>query len=335
MNDTALRDALSELVRLQYQYRPDPTPHEWTYAWDAAEKALASTPAQAEPAVLPSEAIYGLMGWLTCRDEVMTLSSVHDAAGVADAVVAYCDSQGFKPPRQGIYPANLKPGPRSAPAQAQPDPGVPGLLAEIERLRSDRDCEKRLRKDAEDRREELLEAQAVAPLTDAQIADAMRQGLPGTKLSRGYVVFARAIEAAHGIAAAPTAPERPTMLSELLKDWSEARAVDGIKHPECMRMVQVGDRMLDALQRFAPPEQPEARLNEDGTLDEVVGIGAFHLEQMADDHWWMEIENSAGRIAVWLITEGGKIVATYEAEPAEPAAPAQPVKGELCARSSR
>jgi len=30
------------------------------------------------------------------------------------------------------------------------------LLAEVERLRSDRDCEKRLRKDAEERREDLI-----------------------------------------------------------------------------------------------------------------------------------------------------------------------------------
>ncbi len=32
--------ALSELVRLQGQYRPEPAPHEWSNAWSAAEDAL-------------------------------------------------------------------------------------------------------------------------------------------------------------------------------------------------------------------------------------------------------------------------------------------------------
>jgi hypothetical protein len=31
----------------------------------------------------------------------------------------------------------------------------------------------------------------------------------------------------------------------------------------------------------------EVRCNEDGTLDEVVGSGTVHLEQMNGDHWWL------------------------------------------------
>ena len=33
----------------------------------------------------------------------------------------------------------------------------------------------------------------------------------------------------------------------------------------------------------------EARFNDDGTLDEVVGFGTFHLEQMDSGHWWMQL----------------------------------------------
>jgi hypothetical protein len=34
----------------------------------------------------------------------------------------------------------------------------------------------------------------------------------------------------------------------------------------------------------------EVRLNDEGKLDEVVGNGAFHLEQMDRDHWWMYLD---------------------------------------------
>ena len=37
----AARAALVELKRLHDQYRPDPAPHEWTNAWEAADLALA------------------------------------------------------------------------------------------------------------------------------------------------------------------------------------------------------------------------------------------------------------------------------------------------------
>lgn len=33
----------------------------------------------------------------------------------------------------------------------------------------------------------------------------------------------------------------------------------------------------------------EARFNDDGALDEVVGFGTFHLEQMDNGHWWMQL----------------------------------------------
>ena len=56
---------------------------------------------------------------------------------------------------------------------------------------------------------------------------------------------------------------------------------------------------------------PEVRLNDDGTLDEVVGTGTFHLEQMDTGHWWMRIENEAGSVDVWLWSEG-KISADFD-----------------------
>jgi hypothetical protein len=33
----------------------------------------------------------------------------------------------------------------------------------------------------------------------------------------------------------------------------------------------------------------EVRKNEDGTLDEIVGFGGYHLEQMNFDHWWLQV----------------------------------------------
>ena len=53
--------------------------------------------------------------------------------------------------------------------------------------------------------------------------------------------------------------------------------------------------------------QAEIRLNDDGSLDEVVGVGEFHLEQMDDGHWWMQL----GDVHVHL-TARGKITANVE-----------------------
>lgn len=33
----------------------------------------------------------------------------------------------------------------------------------------------------------------------------------------------------------------------------------------------------------------EVRRNPDGSADEVVGYGAFHLEQMDAGHWWIQL----------------------------------------------
>lgn len=34
---------------------------------------------------------------------------------------------------------------------------------------------------------------------------------------------------------------------------------------------------------------PVVRFNDDGSLDEVVGVGEYHLEQMDSGHWWMQL----------------------------------------------
>ena len=68
-------------------------------------------------------------------------------------------------------------------------------------------------------------------------------------------------------------------------------------------------------------EPVQIGLNEDGTLDEVIGRGQFHLEQMDDGHWWMLLGNTH----VWLYSKK-KITATYEQE-REPALP-QTQRGE-------
>ena len=41
--------------------------------------------------------------------------------------------------------------------------------------------------------------------------------------------------------------------------------------------------------RQAGAAKCEARFNDDGTLDEVVGVGMFHLEQIDAGHWWMQL----------------------------------------------
>jgi hypothetical protein len=61
----------------------------------------------------------------------------------------------------------------------------------------------------------------------------------------------------------------------------------------------------------------EIRKNDDGTLDEVCANPCrFHLEQMDDGHWWMEIEGEQhpARFHINLFTKGKtKIHARIEA----------------------
>jgi hypothetical protein len=54
----------------------------------------------------------------------------------------------------------------------------------------------------------------------------------------------------------------------------------------------------------------EIRRNEDGSLDEIVGTGTFHLEQMDDNHWWMQFNDG---VMVHLIARGA-IKATTEGQ---------------------
>ena len=44
-----------------------------------------------------------------------------------------------------------------------------------------------------------------------------------------------------------------------------------------------------ALEVAREDAEPVVRFNDDGTLDEVVGRGQFHLEQMGSGHWWMQL----------------------------------------------
>ncbi len=53
----------------------------------------------------------------------------------------------------------------------------------------------------------------------------------------------------------------------------------------------MGRTRTEALKPNTPglPADWEIRLMKDGTLDEVVGTGVFHLEKMDRDRWWMAL----------------------------------------------
>ncbi len=58
----------------------------------------------------------------------------------------------------------------------------------------------------------------------------------------------------------------------------------------------------------------EVRCNDDGSLDELVGVGHFHLEQMSATHWWMLLETEVGCVHVNLQSKA-TIKAYFEKEP--------------------
>ncbi|WP_129448156.1 hypothetical protein [Methylibium sp. Pch-M] len=86
-----------------------------------AALASAAPPAAAreeEVRVLPSEAVYGFAAWLTCRPATLTVGSFHEASSMAELVGEFINANGFEPPRDGVYPENLK-----QPAPPQPATG--------------------------------------------------------------------------------------------------------------------------------------------------------------------------------------------------------------------
>lgn len=54
-----------------------------------------------------TEALYGFMGWLTCRDEPLTLSAGHDAARPAELVREFLKANCIDEPISEDWPKNL------------------------------------------------------------------------------------------------------------------------------------------------------------------------------------------------------------------------------------
>lgn len=56
---------------------------------------------------------------------------------------------------------------------------------------------------------------------------------------------------------------------------------------------------------------PDARLDDDGALDEVVAVGCdFHLEQLGGNMWWMSVSSGGRTIHITLSTKSEQIKAS-------------------------
>lgn len=99
-----------------YGLAPAAQPH-WVAGWLTAANAVK---AQAQP-ITAADAVYGLLAWLSGRDEVVTLSARHGAAIAADLAKAFCEENGLQQFSQD-YPDNLK-YPKSA-LEQQPVSGA-------------------------------------------------------------------------------------------------------------------------------------------------------------------------------------------------------------------
>lgn len=55
----------------------------------------------------PSEALYGFMGWLTTREEKITLGSSENCSDVPPLIDQFCKAQGLDSPREDWH-KNLK-----------------------------------------------------------------------------------------------------------------------------------------------------------------------------------------------------------------------------------
>jgi len=97
-------------------------------------------------------------------------------------------------------------------------------------------------------------------------------------------------------------PAEPSVRAAL-EEW------DASAHPAVPPSSSPGPAGLQS----AGASEVEIRLNDDGTLDEVVGGEGIHLEQMDTNHWWMAVYYPGGRVTVGFHARG-KITANVERE---------------------
>jgi len=111
-----------------------------------------------------------------------------------------------------------------------------------------------------------------------------------------------------------TLPERLLSLPELWRTRAARKRECGLVGEALLDDIHASelDSALEAAQSLQAQEvKCEARFNDDGTLDEVVGFGTFHLEQMDTGYWWMQL----GPHMVGLHARG-KITANFGANEA-------------------
>ena len=71
--------------------------------------------------------------------------------------------------------------------------------------------------------------------------------------------------------------------------------------------------------KFPDAASVEIRRNDDGTLDEVVGTGHLHVEQMSATHWWLALTYGEGRRVTVSFHSKAKIKAYVDDEGTIPA----------------
>lgn len=171
----------------------------------------------------------------------------------------------------------------------------------------------------------------MSTLTDQQIVEIRDEHLPNQGERFDCIAFARAIERALlSKGAAPAEPVAPAEFEKALTHVCmtlhryNAAMSRGDMDTEALMMEHI--RAYKAAMALAAPKaptEPEIRRNEDGTLDEVVATGQYHLEQMSATHWWMAVQYPGGRVTVNLHSKA-TIKGYAEIEPDAAALPVVP-----------
>jgi hypothetical protein len=187
--------------------------------------------------------------------------------------------------------------------------------------------------------EDAASAPAVAPkeATDAErAAFALRGHIRTLRLSGRDDGFVEDIEkAAALLATQPAAPAEPSFddpavrqvyqllvesnaappLGEHWEAWIARKIVASLAAPP---QAVVKQSLTTRAMQAEPPKPAEIRRNDDGSLDELVGTGLFHLEQMSDSHWWMSLDTEHGQVTVNLTAKGRITAAVEEAKETKP-----------------
>ena len=88
---------MSHLLQFFHHYRQNKDIKDFDDFWDLSD----------DQDILPSEAVFGFISWLTTRPGTLKIGEKHSCSELLDLICDWCDVNYLIPPREKNYPNNI------------------------------------------------------------------------------------------------------------------------------------------------------------------------------------------------------------------------------------